>query len=271
MQRALSDYVQDVLASLGSDEVNSINDTIEAQTVARIVRRCFYNIVDEATLYKNKNLFQLETFGDATKPTLMTKPSDVRNIDWIKYDWHTTTDTDINYTFLPYLSLDEFFNLTDQLRQSDSDTYSFQHTIGTSTITFFVKNNVAPHYWTSFDDNTIAFDSYDSSVDTTLQKSKTKCFGEKLLEFELVDSFVPPLTDEQQNLLLNESISAAWVELKQAPNQKAEQFARKGWVRQQHTKQNLPTKRAPIHDAPNYGRTLDYGFGYYGHRFGNGW
>lgn len=42
----LLDIVQDVLSDMDSDEVNSINDSIEALQVAAIAKSTFYNIID---------------------------------------------------------------------------------------------------------------------------------------------------------------------------------------------------------------------------------
>lgn len=254
MQRTLLDFTQDILSSLGSDEVNSINDTLESQSVSKIIRRSFYNIVDRRTLKDQKDLFSLNASTDNLKPTLMTKPSSVRNIDWIKYDTQTSTDPIAKFDLIIYLEPGEFISLMSNLRSDDTTVDSFDNIIDGSTINFLVKNDRPPTYYTSFNDGTLVFDAYDSSVDTTLQKSKTQCYGEKLFSFTMIDSFVPPLSDEQQNLLLNEAIALAWVELKQAPNPKAELNVRKGWIRQQHTSQTIPSKTDPLSRAPNYGR-----------------
>ena len=254
MQRTLLDFTQDVLSSLGSDEVNSINDTLESQSVSKIIRRSFYNIVDRRDLKDQANLFQLEASADSTKPTLMIKPNDVRNIIWLKYDCRGLTDTTSNYTIMTYLEPDAFVSRMADLNEGDADVETFTHVVDTSTMTFTINNDRSPQYYTSFNDKEIFFDSYDADVDTTLQKIKTQCYGEKLFQFSMVDSFIPPLTDEQQNLLLNEAISLAWVELKQAPNPKAENVVRKQWIRQQHTSQTIPAKITPLDRAPNFGR-----------------
>lgn len=254
MQRTLLDFTQDVLSSLGSDEVNSINDTLESQSVSKIIRRSFYNIVDRRELKNKKEMFSLEAYGDSTKPTLMTKPSDVRNIEWVKYDAQTIANPIITYKLIYYMEPDEFLSSMNNLREGDSTVTVFTHLVDTSTIKFLIKNNQAPNFYTSFNDNTLVFDAYDNTVDSTLQKSKTQCYGEKLFTFTMTDVFIPPLTDEQQNLLLNEAIALAWVELKQSPNPKAEFNIRKGWIRQQHTSQTVPNKIDALSRAPNYGR-----------------
>lgn len=254
MQRTLLDFTQDILSSLGSDEVNSIDDTLESQSVAKIVRRSFYNVVDLTDVPNQKELFSLEASLDSSKPTLMTKPNDVRNVEWIKYDKRTASDTISVFTKIDYQEPEEFLYLMHQRDNGDTNVESFTHNVDTSIITFFIYNDQGPKYWTSFDDSTIFFDAYDAAVDSTLQKSKTICYGGKLFAFSLTDSFIPPLNDEQQNLVLNEAISLAWLELKQSGNQKAEASSRRGKIRQQHTKQTLPKEIPALDRAPNFGR-----------------
>ncbi len=52
-------------------------------------------------------------------------------------------------------------------------------------------------------------------MDTTLQTSKTLCYGQIIPTFTLEDSFIPDLDDTQFPLLLNEAKAIAFVELKQ--------------------------------------------------------
>jgi hypothetical protein len=103
------------------------------------------------------------------------------------------------------------------------------HTVNGFTFTFYFKNDTKPCYYTSFNDNTLIFDSYDSAVDSTLQDSKTLCFGSLTNVFTRSDSWVPNLQPDQFALLLNEAKSLAWAELKQTTHAKADQTARRNW------------------------------------------
>jgi hypothetical protein len=99
----------------------------------------------------------------------------------------------------------------------------------------------------------LVFDSYDSTVDSTLQQSKTLCYGLKDYTWTETDTFVPPLDAEQFPLLLNEAISLAWSELKQAQHAKAESMARRGWTNLQHSKNRINTV-TELQKLPDYGR-----------------
>jgi hypothetical protein len=129
-------------------------------------------------------------------------------------------------------------------------------TTGTlDTIDFRYRNDKAPEYYTSFDDRQIVFDSYDADVDSTLQKSKTICFGLKESSWTKSDAFVPALDSQQFHLLLQEAKAQAWVELKQLTNEKAERKARRSWVllASKKNRANYNAKSYYYNDYPDYG------------------
>ena len=252
----LKDIVQDVLAGMGSDEVNSINDTVEASDVAKIVRRCYFNIVDIMTLPTQYEPFNLTASGDNTKPVLMTKPDAVKTIEWLKYDRQILADAGVaRFEELTYVPLGDFLSRMHNLRTTDSFVESFSHTVTSgNTITFYYRNDVPPTEYTTIDDNTLIFDSFDEDVDTTLQSSKTVGFGEKNFTFTLSDSFVPPLSDAQHTLLLNEALSWAYVELKQTAHPKAERESIRGRIRQKTKGAVVNPYQTEFGNLPNYGR-----------------
>jgi hypothetical protein len=105
------------------------------------------------------------------------------------------------------------------------------NTTGAAEMTFLGKNNeefrvmyrndLMPRVYTTFDDHTFLFDSYDSTVDTTLQQSKTMCMGVIYPQFLLEDTFTPDLDASQFSLLKNRAKVRAFAELKQTANQEA--------------------------------------------------
>jgi hypothetical protein len=85
VQYTVLELVQSILASMGSDEVNSIGDTAEAQQVLNIVETVYYNIAARGQLPEHEGLIQLTSVNDPLRPTLMQVPSNVTRIDWINY------------------------------------------------------------------------------------------------------------------------------------------------------------------------------------------
>lgn len=255
MKYTLLEIVQDVLSSLDSDEVNSITDTVESMQVARVARQAYLNITGIGNLPETKTLFELNASLTADLPTIMYLPETIQDVSWIKYNKHTLEDTTPQFEKVQYICLEDFLERMHDLDPDDATVDTGTLTLnGSDSITLLWKNNVAPCFWTTFDDSTLLFDSYDTEVDSTLQKTKSLGYGTHSDTFTMSDSFVPDLDERQHPLWLNETKSLAWAELKQAVHQKAEQSARKGWVSLQKTKRAAPDKVSELDRLPNYGR-----------------
>lgn len=255
----LLELTQDILSSMDSDEVNSITDTTESQQVATIIKTVYRDIVNRSNMPDQFILFGLEASTDASKPTLMTLPNDIEEMLWLKYDRHILGDTTaLRFEMVRPMALDEFLNLTLGQSTANSNIFTFTHTLTTfgtnpHTMTFMGRKDKAPEWYTSFDDGTIIFDSYDIAVDATLQKSKTMGYGQKSIPWTNTDTFIPLLDEKQFSLLFNEAKALAFAELKQTSNMKAEQAAKRQWVNLQSSKTKIPL-RTELDRLPNYGR-----------------
>jgi len=235
------ELVQNILSSMDSDEVNSVSDTVESQQVLQVIKTVYYDILTRGGLTRSKTPFNLIASGDNTKPVLMTKPSSIVDIDWLKYNCVLAGDTDPHWREMQYLPIEDFMQFVHNLAPSDPTTGTMDLVVNGFNITFPFKNNTAPCYYTTLDDVQIVFDAYDSAVDNTLQSSKTMSFGLKDFVFIETDDFVPELPLDQFALLLNEAKSLAWAELKQSIHAKAEKTARGNWVHLSKTRQHVPS------------------------------
>jgi hypothetical protein len=263
-QYTLLELTQKLLSSMDSDEINSIFDTTEAQQVVSIIQTVYYDIVSVGELPRDDDLFQLVASGDPAKPVVMTLPSDVNDIRWIKYDNHTTDDTRVTYQPLIPMPLIDFIEMVTSLNPDEGNVLAYTHTIGSNSWTLYCKTDAAPRFYTTTDDNTVLFDSYDEEVDTTLQTSKTMCFGQRTYPWSNADSFVPPLDDKQSQRLLHEAKALAFAELKQAQHLKAEKTAREIRIDQQASKHKIPTQNdydlvMDMGRRPTLGRTKPTG------------
>jgi hypothetical protein len=255
MRYTLLEMTQAILSSIDGDEVNSISDTTESLQVAKVIETTYWDIVSKAEFPKNFIFFELDPSGSPTVPTVMYLPTTQLTLQWIRYNIATTADPSPMFQDVQFQDLDTFLQRMYGHDSSESTVDEFDLTLGNGDVmTFLARNDKMPTYYTCFDDRTILFDSYDSAEDTTLQESKTMCYGEKLPTWTNTDSFTPDLPAKQFTLLLNEAKSLAWAEIKQASNAKAEQRARNGWVRSQKDKRNVNTPRNELDRLPNYGR-----------------
>lgn len=251
MKYTLLDIVQSVLSALDSDEVNSITDSPEAYQVAYIARRVYYRIASSSNLPEHKAMFKL-TASSSSSPVVMYRPSNVINIEWIKYDIQNLTDTDTNFRYIQPLPVPDFMDKVHSKVESNTNVSVFTLAADDSSFSVLYDTDRMPTYYTSFNDGTILFDAIDTGVDSNLQSSKTLCYGEVGKTFLFQDAFVPDLDEQQFDLFLNECISVASVELKQQVNPKAEEAARRGWITLLRTKEG-------IHVQSSFDRLPDYG------------
>lgn len=249
MSYTLLELVQTIASSMDSDEITSIVDSVESMQIATVVRTAYNDLISRLDLPEHSTLFNLTASGTATKPVLMFVPSDIKTIRWVQYDAQTADNTDVNYQDVKYLELKSFLDMVNSLDVGADEVDSMSH----DTFTFLFNNNRAPMFYTTYDDHTIIFDSYDSDVDTTLQASKTRCYGNTIVTWEMSDAFVPNLDEAQFALLLNEAKSLAWTELKQSQHPKAEQSARRQWVKSQKSKSNFNALKE-LDKLVNFGR-----------------
>lgn len=216
----LLDIVQDIMSDMDSDEINSISDTAESLQVAQIVKTTYYNIIDGKDFPWMYELFQLNTSGTTSRPTHMSLPEDIIDLKWIKYNNKKSTDTKNKLEKVIYKTPEDFINIVDS---RDSSSSNISVITDPSDITINVYTDRGPMYFTSFDDETLVFDAYDSAKETNLTNSNTQVYGKRSVTFTLSDSFTPDLPVQMFSYLLNEAKSTAFLTLKQMANQKAEQ------------------------------------------------
>lgn len=245
--RTVLEFVQDILSYIEGDFVDDVNDTEESEMVLQVLEGTFYDIVDEFELpYKYGN-FQLNASGTATKPTHMTLPASVSRIDGILYNKLDDASDPTNYEQVTYKTPKEFMYMINARNSDDSNVDKITDDSG---VTFLIVNDANPRYWTSFDDETIVFDAYDSSLDTWLQNSKTWVTGYTRPAWTNSNTAKPDLPEHMEQYFFNEACSLAYVNHKQVANAKVEQRAQ----RQRKSVLNTYRRAGTKITTPHYGR-----------------
>lgn len=247
MKYTLLDLTQNILSSLDGEEVNSISDNTESRQVAQIIRTAYFNLVARSNLPEHIQTFSLTSSGDSSSPVLMYRPSNVSQIYWIKYN---KVDTDLvdNFQYVTILPLQQFIDMQQALDSTATEVDS----LTLNDQTFLYRNDKYPEYCTIVDDVNIVFDSYDTTFDSTLQESKTWAYGRVVPSFDMNDSFIPSLDDEQFPLLLNEAKALAFFEMKQMEHPLALQEVRRQKITLQKSK--ATSKPSDLSLLPNFGR-----------------
>lgn len=250
MKKSLLEIVKDILNDLDGDEVNSINDTIESQQVAQIVRSSYEEMIGNRNWPHLRKLMQLDSLSDSSKPNYLQMPEGLKELVTFRYDRFTLTNTKSQIQDIKYLDPDAFLRM---ISLRDSTSTSVTQVTDFSGVKLLIVNDQPPTYWTSFDDVYIVTDSYDSGVDTTLQSSKTQCVAYVEPTWTHADDAIPDLPSEAFPALVEEAKSTAFFVLKQMANQKAEQKA----TRQQRWLSRKAFRAKGGVKYPNYGRTAN--------------
>lgn len=247
MRQSLLDIVQEILSDMDSDEVNSITDTEEAEQVASIVRSTFRAMMVNRDWPHQRKLVKFIASGNTALPTHMTIESVVKRMISVSYNKAGAGDTSKKYQSVKYLEPDAFLRRQNSL---NSDNANVDICIDPTGVELLIRNDIQPQYFTSFDDRVLVFDSYDSSVDDTLQNSKVQAMAYVLPSWTHSDTAIPDLPDEAFPLLIEESKSKCSFKLRQFRDEKSEIEAgrQNRWLSRKARRVNGGIQ------YPNYGR-----------------
>lgn len=220
--KTLLEITQAILSDMSGDQVDNITDTEEAEQVARIVISTFDAIVSRTEWPKHKKLLSLVPYTDSTKPNYMKLPDDVKSLVSVFYDKHLFGDTRKLYQEVKYKSPEDFLRFLNN-RNTDHDNVDI--IVDQSGVELFIFNDKPPTYYTSFDDVTLIFDSYDNAVETTLQASKFQITAYVLPTLAFSNNAVPDLPLDAESLLVEEATSRCQYKLAEVQDLKAEQEA----------------------------------------------
>jgi len=245
--------VQHILSAMGSDEVNNYNDTVESYAVAMLIRQCFYDAAVELGLPEHESMFELDPSLDPSKPCIMFIPTTCTRLDKIYYDNKLLGETHSNMVELKYVPFNTFITMQNQMRNNTTGVGEQVVTNNGESFNFMYGTNTHPTYYTTMDDYTVLFNSFNNTVDTTLMKSKTMCYGAVYPSFTMSNTAVPDLDPTQFPYLLAKAKTRAFNEIKQQVNQESAAEARKQKIIIQK-RQNRVTNKPEVLRGPRYGR-----------------
>jgi hypothetical protein len=229
----LLEITQNILNAMDSDSVNSVDDTVESMQVAEIVKETYFDLMSQRDWPWLREEFSLEGMGDLANPTKMRMPDAYSKMMYVKYDKKDVA----------YVVPEEFRALLDNRVEQ----------VGVVDSKGFVLNR-NPIYYTSFDDEHILFDGYNSAVDDTLMSSKSVCYGVRTPAFTLEDSFIPDLPDNVFPTLLADAKATCFINLKQQANSREERRAQRGRVIMQNQAWRDQKAEYKYNTRVNYGR-----------------
>lgn len=247
MAKTLLQITQGILSDMGGDQINSIFDTEEAEAVARHVVNVYENMVASNNWAQQRNLKHMVSVSDNTKPNYLLLPEDTKEVIKINFDKKKDGETQDKFVEVEYKHPEHFIHYLNKRNNTDSNV---QEVVDFGGVTLYIRNDIAPSYYTSFDDEYVVFDAYDSDVSDTLQGSQAQVVSWYLPELSLLDDAVPTLPKSGERLLIEEATVRAQakeneyqdIESIQAAQVQRTNMARRNW--RVNTNQRWP----------NYGR-----------------
>lgn len=243
----LLSMTQDVLEDISGDEVNSIDDTLEATRVAKIIKGKYMAMMSNRNWPHMHQALTITPRSDSNFPTHMSIEDDLKELTLLTYDVSKLGATSKNYEPIKYKKPDDFLRYINNRSSANSNVTVVTDDSG---VELLIITDKQPEYYTSFDDENLVFDAYDSDVDTTLQGSKTQAMGYVMPTFSLTDGYVIDIPTEAEAALLEQCKSTAQWKLRQIqdPDAEVETRRQQRWLSRKAWRVNGETS------SPNYGR-----------------
>lgn len=220
------ELVQRILSALDSENVTEVGTTTESEQVALILDTVYQEILSR---FVWKNLYEKRSLELTATPNELKIPEDVLHIEWFRY----------NKQNVEYVDPMRMTEILDGRDPTDSDVDS----VGALT-------NRDPYYWTTFDDQYVVVDSYNTQLVSNLSDCMCVIDPGKMTQ----DTDYPFLPPQFHHVLLYGAMAHAFAQLK-GDDSLASRYGRlyldgiasmKRWARKYNVKDTT-------------GRTIDYG------------
>lgn len=209
----LVEIVQQVLSAMDSDEVDSINETTESLQVVDFARETYFELINRLQAVDGQlswlhGSVTLTSLADAARPTSVHVAADIRQLTYVSYNTAASGNGAI-YRELRWIEPLDFL-------RAHSVGGNDRQLVTDGSVSYYVTTNLAPTYYTTFDDATLVLDSVDTAQESTIQAAKLNVVGYRIPVFTSVDTFVPDLAPHLFPLYLSEVKQVCFNYLKQS-------------------------------------------------------
>ena len=248
MKKTLLEITIDVLNAIDGDEINSISDTVEALQIAGDIQTVYYDIIGRKDWQFLRALRPLGSVSDASKPTHLLVPEHTSKMEVLKYNKRKVVDGRNYYKEIYFKYPDEFLTY---VNSRDNTASNYEEVTDVNGVKFTIRTDIHPSFFTSFDDKYIVMDSYDSSIEDTLQGQHTQALLFTHPVWEVKDTFVPEFPAEMFAMFIAECMTYAIAKKDDQLIQKTQQTATR---HQRHLSQTHGVVQGGVR-YQNYGRT----------------
>ena len=215
-------FVQQIGEAIESDEIDVLDETIEATQIMTILQQTYNEVMDRRDWeHLRDRVVQMDAMpdGDIKINHLLIPPS-VTALQCLRY-----LSTDGKFTDLKYLQPCDFLA---QLHGRDINDPNITSIPNDDGVPMYILTDKAPTYYTSFDEESIAFDAYET----------VRGIGNQIVDTVIVGNIKPvpdytnpaavlPMPERMNSLILNEAIATANYRLRQTSDPRSERLARR--------------------------------------------
>lgn len=234
---------------INADNVSAVDENDRAGRIFSIMEDVYYDLLTRIDHPYHETLQVLTSPASTSTPTHLTLSSgatdyvkDISRLEYNVEDTNTTTAPDFKKLY--YIDPTEFLDRSEMWENYDVVAI-------TANALVRIGNDKDPTYYTSFDQQTLVLDSYDSAVLTYIPSTRVRAIVRKVPDFTVGDSGVQTLDDMYFPTYVSECQSRTHAILKDNVNRKVEEYARRNRVSQQNDKFKVKKENG----RPNFGRT----------------
>ena len=225
-KRNILQLVQQLGEAIGSDEIDTLDETIEASEIATILEQTVTEVISRKRwefIKDRVRQLQLRSAGSTQLNTLAI-PIDVTRVNCLKY--RDTNNTNVTtFITLEYMQPCEFLEFVQSRNSADSNITAIANDDG---VLINVLTDNAPTKWTSFDEENITFDAYDASVGTGNLIVDSVIIADRVSVIDYTDPDATlKVPERMETLIYNEALSTCAIRLRQTVDPKAERVARR--------------------------------------------
>ena len=250
-KRTILKLVQDLGEGIDSDEIDSLAETEEVVRIENILKQTVQEVLDRKTWEFMKDKVRQLDIREAGSSELntLTIPADVTHINCLKY-----RDDNDKFFELRYLQACEFI---DMLQSRDATQPEITAINNADGVALNVDTTQAPQFWTSFDEETITFDAYNSTSGTGNLIADSVIIADVMPVTDFTDpNAVLNIPERMETLVFNEALVTCNYRLRQTADPRADRVARRQGIslRENEHKTKIDTQVRTYGRRTNSGR-----------------
>lgn len=241
--------VQKIADATDSDEIDEWDETIEGIKIQGILEDTYNEVIARRTWEFIKDRFMpLEDRLEGDPINTLRIPEQVSKIDNLKFLNSFGNAKTVTYR--------EPLKFVDMMLQRNTAHDNVDSIVNSDGIALPIRNDLPPEFYTSFDEQRITFDSYESVRGNGNQVADSVIMAHVLPVVDFTTGIgTLPIPKRMETLILNEAIATANYRLRQVRDPRSERIA----SRQHKQLKQLEAKTQNDRKVRTYGRRTNSG------------